>query len=176
METHDGALWLWRELLEQGRLRAPFSVVHVDAHSDLGIGRPGPAFVLEQVLARLPGARVALESYKRDLRLDEANYLLFALAFRWVDRLLCLHSPDSQMDVPREIDRGNALHLSSALSRMLERRNGPEPDIPFARLNGWQPIELPMRFDYVVVAHSPRYLPACADGLLDIVAEYLRPI
>ena len=50
-ETHDGALFLWKEWLEAGRLSAPFHVTHVDAHSDLGIGRPGPAYVLETVLA-----------------------------------------------------------------------------------------------------------------------------
>ncbi|MDY2600682.1 MAG: hypothetical protein SOW23_02700, partial [Eubacteriales bacterium] len=40
-ETHDQALSHW-----QG-LEKPLSVTHVDAHSDLGVGKPGPAFVLE---------------------------------------------------------------------------------------------------------------------------------
>ena len=41
-ETHDGALAFWRARMAEGRLRAPFHVTHVDAHSDLGIGYPGP--------------------------------------------------------------------------------------------------------------------------------------
>ena len=41
-ETHDSALELWRDMLEAKRLTAPFDVTHIDAHSDLGIGYPGP--------------------------------------------------------------------------------------------------------------------------------------
>ena len=53
-ETHDSALELWRDMLEAKRLTAPFDVTHIDAHSDLGIGYPGPGYVLNGVLP--PGA------------------------------------------------------------------------------------------------------------------------
>lgn len=49
-ETHDSALELWRDMLEAKRLTAPFDVTHIDAHSDLGIGYPGPGYVLNGVL------------------------------------------------------------------------------------------------------------------------------
>lgn len=49
-ETHDGALQFWQELIAAGQLSVPFEVTHIDAHSDLGIGRPGPGFVLNSVL------------------------------------------------------------------------------------------------------------------------------
>src|SRR5699024_5735261 len=86
-ETHDGALFFWKERLEAGKLQMPFHVTHVDAHSDLGIGRPGPAYVLETVLALPPQARFDLSRYVREEKLDEANYLLFALALRYVSSL-----------------------------------------------------------------------------------------
>lgn len=50
-ETHDGALRFWEEQIAAGSLTAPFDVTHVDAHSDLGIGYPGPNFVLFNVLS-----------------------------------------------------------------------------------------------------------------------------
>ena len=82
-ETHDGALTYWRDRMAEGRLAAPFHVTHVDAHSDLGIGKPGPGFVLNGVLPRLLNKRTDIEKYYEISQLDEANYLLFALAFRW---------------------------------------------------------------------------------------------
>lgn len=176
VRTHDGSLRLWQRLLEEGRLRAPFAVTHVDAHADLGIGKPGPAYVLEQVLALKPQVRPRLDRYDRLCQLDEANYLLFALAFRWVGRLQYLHTPDSRPDVPAAIDAGDFLRLGSDLSRMMEAWNGPEPAIPFQRLDGWAGFQAPASYEFVSVAHSPRYLPACADGLLELVRAYVAPL
>ena len=61
IETHDGALRFWRDCMRQGIIDRPFSVVHIDAHSDLGIGKPGPGFVLQNVLGAgfAPGCAVA---------------------------------------------------------------------------------------------------------------------
>ncbi|MFR7610904.1 MAG: hypothetical protein ACLUZ4_09185 [Christensenellaceae bacterium] len=56
-ETHDGALQFWQDLIAAGQLSVPFEVTHIDAHSDLGIGRPGPGFVLNSVLPISPAER-----------------------------------------------------------------------------------------------------------------------
>ena len=62
-ETHDGALAFWKERMDAGRLDKPFSVVHVDAHADLGIGKPGPGFVLNNVLGIPPKERDDISRY-----------------------------------------------------------------------------------------------------------------
>ena len=79
-ETHDGALRFWEEQIAAGRLTAPFDVTHVDAHSDLGIGYPGPNFVLFNVLSMPVPKRLDYTAFYAQKKLDEANYLLFALA------------------------------------------------------------------------------------------------
>ena len=61
--THDGALRLWEELIADGRLIAPFHVTHVDAHSDLGIGYPGPGFVLYNVISAPVERRLNYQDY-----------------------------------------------------------------------------------------------------------------
>ena len=66
-ETHDQALSHW-----QG-LEKPLSVTHVDAHSDLGVGKPGPAFVLESVITRPVEARLDIPGYYAQQQLDEAQ-------------------------------------------------------------------------------------------------------
>ena len=89
--------------MQRGELSAPFDVVHVDTHSDLAFGPPGTDFVLKAVLTRRPDARAALEAYRAGKKLDEANYLLFALAFRWISRLIVCAQPEIASGYPRRI-------------------------------------------------------------------------
>ena len=95
-DTHDKALDFWLARMQCGELSAPFDVVHVDTHSDLAFGPPGTDFVLKAVLTRRPDARAALGAYRAGRKLDEANYLLFALAFRWISRLTYVRNPKSR--------------------------------------------------------------------------------
>ena len=180
-ETHDCALLLWDELLKAGKLTAPFSVTHVDAHSDLGIGRPGPGFVLNSVITLAPDKRADIERYYRMNQLDEANYLLFALAFRWVDGLENVRSPKSRPDIPsfafkNEAGEYDRIRLSSFASALFEGKNGKEPEIPFTVFNDYRTYRAEEKFDYVSLAISPRYSPREADALITVVSDYIRPI
>lgn len=173
-DTHDKALDFWAARMADGGLRAPFEVVHVDTHSDLAFGPPGPDFVLKAVLTRPPRARVSLENYRTGRKLDEANYLLFALAFRWIDRLTYVRNPKSHQDVPsRLLGQSGALHLTSDIARLMEGINGPEPEIPFTVVDDCTTF-CDSGFDMVTLAQSPRYAPASADRILRLVEPYIR--
>ena len=179
METHDGALRFWDERLREGTLTAPFRVTHVDAHSDLGIGKPGPGFALNTVLARRPEARADIPAYYGQKQLDEANYLLFALAFRWVGELDNVRNPRSRPDIPREIlapGQSDLIRLSSFVSRFFEGTNGPEPEIPFHVYEDYTAFSAPGDFDFLTVAVSPRYAPREAEALLPVFERYIRPV
>jgi len=41
VEHHGDLFAQWRAAIEGGMLRVPFSVTHVDAHADLGLGDSG---------------------------------------------------------------------------------------------------------------------------------------
>lgn len=177
-ETHDGALFLWKEWLEAGRLSAPFHVTHVDAHSDLGIGRPGPAYVLETVLALPPQKRGDLARYVREEKLDEANYLLFALALRYVASLENVRSPRSRPDMPQAIAVGGgqsprALRLSSTLSRLLPQYDFHEPEIPYEVYGDWRAFRADAPYALASMAISPRYAPQEADFIASVFREYI---
>lgn len=175
-DTHDKALDFWAARLADGTLTAPFEVVHVDTHSDLAFGPPGPDFVLKAVLTRPPRARATLDSYRAGVKLDEANYLLFALAFRWVSRLTYVRNPRSRQDVPpRLLASPNAIRLTSDIARLMESMNGPEPVIPFAALDDYRAFR-DEGFDFVTMAQSPRYAPASADRIMGLLAPYIRPL
>ena len=172
-DTHDKALDFWAARAAEGRLSTPFEVVHVDTHSDLAFGPPGTNFVLNVVLSRLPLQRAAIDAYRSAVELDEANYLLFALAFRWIDRLSYVRNPKSHQDIPKHLLDGEGnIHLRSFISQMMEGRNGKEPVIPFDVYDDYRTFKR-KGYDFVTMAQSPRYAPESADWIMEIVSRYI---
>ncbi len=180
-ETHDGALLFWNELIETGRLKVPFEVTHIDAHSDLGIGRPGPGFVLNSVITLEKQSRADIDRYYKMKQLDEANYLLFALAFRWINGLENVRNPKSRPDIPDfayKNDSGKYTHikLSSFASKLFEAKNGAEPSVPFTVFDDHSLFTAKGKYDFISAARSPRYAPREADALMNVIGEYIKPI
>lgn len=177
-ETHDGALRFWQSRMQAGVLTPPFHVTHVDAHSDLGIGRPGPGYVLSGVLPQRVEARADPARYTALHQLDEANYLLFALAFRWIGSLDNVRNPKSRPDIPPAVlapGRTDAIRLTSFAARVMEGVNGPEPLIPFRVYDDYRTFHSDAPYDFVTLAISPRYAPAAADALVPLIRRYIRP-
>lgn len=175
-DTHDRALDFWHARLQDGTLTAPFEVVHVDTHSDLAFGPPGTDYVMNVVLSRPPSQRIGLSPYRAAVKLDEANYLLFALAFRWIDRLSYVRNPRSYQDVPRQLlNEAGQIHLRSFVSAMMEGKNGPEPVVPFDVYDDYRQFRR-HGYDFVTMAQSPRYAPRAADRIMALLRPYLREI
>ncbi len=177
-ETHDGALGFWKERMDAGLLPRPFSVVHVDAHADLGIGKPGPGFVLNNVLGIPPKERDAFARYYAQKQLDEANYLLFALAFRWIDALTLVRDPFSRPDLPPFCEPDGEgyrpIRLCSFVSSLFAPQYGPEPSIPLTVYNDPAKVDIRTPFACMNLAISPRYAPKSADALIPVIARYME--
>jgi len=173
-ETHDMALSYWQE-----HCTFPMDVTHIDTHSDLGIGRPGPTFVLESVITRKPGSRGTIKEYYEKKQLDEANYLLFAIAFRWINSLDNVRNPNSRPDMPAFCAE-NSLQLVSSTGRILPMLNHNEPVIPFTVYDDWHDFRWDKGgttdgrpYDCATMAISPRYSPKDADFIIEIFKEYI---
>lgn len=178
-ETHDQALVFWEEQIVRGKLTAPFEVTHVDAHSDLGIGYPGPGFVLYNVISMKPEKRLDHQAFYQQKKLDEANYLLFALAMRRISSLDNVRNPRSHKDIPQQIlssSEGDMIRLVSLTSQMFEKQNGPEPSIPFHVYDDYTQFRAAGAYDFVTLAISPRYAPVEADALVGIISRYITPV
>lgn len=174
--THDCALEFWQRRMAEGRLPAPFHVTHVDAHSDLGIGYPGTGFVRNGVLPMQLDKRCDIGRYRAQKQLDEANYLLFAIAFRYVAALDNVRNPRSRPDVPQEIlvpGRADAIRLDSFAARLMESKNGSEPLVPFHVYEDYRTFSSDAAYDFVTLAISPRYAPAAADALVPVIGAYI---
>ena len=176
-ETHDGALAFWKERMDAGKLSRPFSAVHVDAHADLGIGKPGPGFVLNNVLGIPPSERDRFSRYYVQKQLDEANYLLFALAFRWIEALTLVRDPFSRPDLPAFCERDGEgyrpIRLRSFVSTLFEDRYSAEPEIPLTVFNDPASVRIREPFACMNLALSPRYAPKETDALIPIIARYM---
>ena len=178
-ETHDGALRFWQARLRDGDADAAVSRdargrAQRPGHRVSGAGlRAQRRAAAARGGAAGPGAVCALHE------LDEANYLLFALAFRWVASLDNVRNDRSRPDVPPEIllpGRRDVIRLSSFPARLMERENGPEPAVPFAVYDDYRTFVAAAPYDFVTLAVSPRYAPAAADALIPVIARYLRPV
>lgn len=165
-ETHDMALEYWEK-----NCAFPMHVTHIDTHSDLGIGKPGPGFVLESVITRKPDNRGTIAEYREKKQLDEANYLLFAIAFRWILSLDNVRNPNSRPDIPAFCHE-NSLKLESSAGRILPMLNHNEPEIPFSVYNDWHSFKGD-NYTHATMAISPRYSPASADFIINIFREYI---
>jgi UPF0489 domain len=94
VEHHVGAFAAWREWQDRGLLNAPFQVVHVDAHSDLGSGlcNDSPRFIETELLS-MPLLKRATPRFGVDAT-NSGNYLLVAIANRWLSALKYVHPVD----------------------------------------------------------------------------------
>jgi hypothetical protein len=186
VESHEGALGVWREWIGEGELETPFDLVHMDAHANLGSGDEGWFYVLTELLA-LPASR--RQEHADLARVMPENYLLFAIAFRWIrDMTFVAHhtwTPDV-LDILYEehgaggvgtirLGRYDRLLLGPALEMGAELPSplALDPPLPL-RVHGPGDYHETDPFDRIVVSRSPSYTPPEADGLLDTVTEYMN--
>ena len=174
-DTHDKALLFWDELNKSGRLTAPFTVTHVDAHTDLGIAQKGYPFVKHSVLTRPLEKRREFDSFRKMKQLNEANYLVFAIAARLIDKLENIRNPKSLPDFPAEMKSGeNKIRLYTAFPALFEAKNGIEPEVEYVCYADYAAYRAEEKFDFVSLAISPRYTPKSADGLAEVIREYMK--
>jgi hypothetical protein len=186
---HHEAFLFWRELVEAGLLSVPFEVVHVDSHSDLGMGDDGYVYLMTELLHR--DVRQRVEVAVGSGRMSEGNYLAFAAACRWLRRVVYVANPKARDDLMwlhfKAFDPGTGiLQLKPCSSQELKSYfgNGPrkkprhpvsEPEVPFIRVSG-EAFSANDPVDYAVLSHSPQYTPPSSDALVPIIMEYVEAI
>jgi hypothetical protein len=203
-EQHEEAFAVWRQWIHDGRIIAPFNVVHADAHSDLGapiVGSPdrSRAFI-EDLLEEKPEER--RNPAFNEEHLHSGNYLLAAIANRWISELTYVYpanrrraesmevgSPFEFEDEPQEyaesITREPPAWIfqdNDCETRMIELKyRRARANSPHGTTRVEPPVPLKCidasAFSFAGVTHlflarSPKYTPCDADKLLDVVGEY----
>ncbi len=180
---HSEVFTDWRDLILLGRLVPPFEVVHVDAHADLGLGDCAYMYIATELLALPLDQRMYPKSDKW-YGLLSSNYLLFALACRWIDKLTYVRNPNSRPDIPEHIMQGHDLASpfiqlkyygkSVGADLITSRKTQPlslEPKVRFDIIDG-DIFQSDIHFDIMYLTKSPKYTPKMADKLIPIISEY----
>ena len=200
---HNEALEFWRELIAKQKLTIPFEVVHVDSHADLGLGYNTREYISNTLLS-YPVAERPLhgqykDAYDRVCKEAIGDYLLFAIAYRWISHLTYCANPrgdandyfegilkDFQKKHIGKKPASNTIQLSHNPNMNFPRwphfvsakqeyliTSCKEPEVPFWVIPTVENVKFNGDFDFAVMAQSPNYTPASADFIMDIFREYI---
>ncbi len=190
VERHDGAFLFWRELIEKDELQIPFVVVHVDAHADLGLGDKSWKYIMGELLHKPVKERWYP---KEDVgsSLNPANYLAFALACRWINKLVFVIHPYWRYDLVTFYFKDyyvptGQLQLKMYDKKKLNRKYKKKfyettPDalepliVPLERVRLWN-YKNKEPFSLIVLSQSPGFTPKSADDLIPVFKEYIEEI
>jgi hypothetical protein len=185
LTEHVEALEVWREWLDARQLSQPFGVVHVDGHADLGAGCNTTFYYLDELLASPLKQRANPRMGPKAL--NSGNYLLGALANRWLASLLYVHPTDPTSpqkpfppgDLPPQVFLNSDWRSKQIQLRGYKKGDSllahpapvvVEPCVSFDLIadRDWEFSG----FTHMVVAQSPQYTPQAADLLLPVIREY----
>ena len=203
VKGHNESLIFWKELINKGELSIPFEVVHVDSHADLGLGYTSWTHILDFIL-QYPVSERPLHNRYVDCwgNIKEegiGDYLLFAIAYRWIDKLTYCANPngdknDYLYDTLKDFHENyiwddpveNIIQLvcnpnmespnyddSDEIKKQYIEAGIKEPEVPMLIIPTIEDVKYDGDFDYVVMAQSPNYTPASADYIMEIFQEYI---
>lgn len=200
---HNEALLYWKELIATKKLVAPFEVIHVDSHADLGLGFLSYQYILNTLLGfsveERPLQNQYINSSGHFCEESIGDYLLFAIAYRWISRLTYCANPkgdknDYLWNTLKDFKRNyvgekptlNTIQLLYNPNMEIPKHGDPEeiklgyieksnkePEVPFLIIPTIEDVKYDGDFDFVVMAQSPNYTPESADFILDIFREYI---
>lgn len=200
---HNESLFFWKELIEKNELMTPFEVIHVDSHADLGLGYSSWTHILDYLLWYPVEERSQHPRYvdhSGRLRAEGiGDYLLFAVAYRWISRIIYCGNPNGEcndylLDTLKDFKEEpiwdkpveNTIQLlynpemefpqyddSEYEKRQYIRKSRKEPEVPFLIIPTIDDVHFDGDFDFAVLAQSPNYTPASADFIMDIFREYI---
>ena len=204
VQSHHDVFYQWRDLIEARELVVPFRVVHVDAHSDLGMGFPSWTYLHSEFLSMDVNDRPRARN--GDYGINFGSFLAFAFGCRWISEADFVINHNWHDDIPRHLlsqktyefveERSPTSVLpygdyeleieimrtpkwddrTSTWNIMEERKPIGEPTVPFniVSLENIGFRYSNTKWDYVFLSHSPGYVPSSADHLLTQIGEYIR--
>jgi hypothetical protein len=181
---HHQAFYWWRDLIRSGKLTKPFEVVHVDAHADLGSGTFGysKTYIGLDLLHQPLELRETPE--EGGLKMNAGNYLLVAIACRWLDKLIYVLHPDCRLDDCEDWLFSDFMEASWALSLpKLQKPTFVIPGITLKVIEREPPVTfIPKvgskyhddgKFDFMALCQSPGFTPEASDLLVPVIQEYM---
>ncbi|KKK45136.1 hypothetical protein LCGC14_0906340 [marine sediment metagenome] len=187
IKQHHQAFYFWRQLILNKRISVPFELVHIDAHSDLGVGDWGWIHVTSELLHRPVKERMYPDESSL-LGINEANYLAFAIACRWIKKLTFIIHPTWEDDLMEvyfkdfNLNSGYIQLKKFDKEELFEKGFDSEPSLPdlepeipvlFVPILEYR-SKLP--FTLLTLSHSKSYTPKASDKLIRVIKSYIKKV
>lgn len=189
VKHHDQVYYKWWQLITQEKLTIPFSLTHIDAHSDLGLSNIELLKLQTVIMHYPPEIRYHLANEMN--LINSANYLSFALANQWISSFIFVLHPRYTMkynDLPKSLFMENTwnskqIEMKSyqydqnmTLGNIHNRKPlSKDPLIPFHWITQDE-YNMLETFDYAFLSQSPGFTTKSADDLMEIFQEYISLI
>lgn len=182
-QSHEKMLECLAEKIATEALVPPFRLVHLDAHSDLGLGSPNFMPTLQKHRSNSPPATDWAIA-----RVDDINVVLLCILCGWVGELNWVQPIDVdsavRSQVPTQLFRqltqtargalslpmGGDWSLSDWVSECWKPARFPE--VPFSVFHP-SDFSLDQKPDFVFFCQSPRYTLPEADALMPMIFSHL---
>lgn len=202
---HNESLFFWEELVESGKLKEPFDVIHIDSHADLGLGAHSGDFLQSMFLSLPIATRRRIRNYEFNGHIEDINigdYLLWAIAYRMVSSVTYCANPNGdkndylwdtlknfreeyiwdkpvknyiQLKFNREMEMPEYNSSDNYKKRYLDGAI-KDPEVELLIIPTIEDVRFCGDFDYALLAQSPNYTPQSADYIMDIFREYIEEV
>lgn len=206
VKEHNESIAFWQELITLKKLTLPFEVIHIDSHADLGLGYDSWTYILDCLLSypveERPRHNRYTDCYNNTHEESIGDYLLFAIAYRWISKIIYCANPNGDKNdylpnILKNFEENyiwddpveNTIQLLHNPTMKFPKNRDPsnyktqyilqsqkEPEVPFIIIPTTEDAHFNGDFDYIVVAQSPNYTPKSADFIIDIFKEYIKEI
>lgn len=190
---HDEVFYYMRDLQIENDFKIRFLIDHVDAHADLGTGDASYKYISENILQRPLNERCFPEKINGWEGLSAGNFLAFAIACRWLEKLNYINVADWADDLQwflfqdfnPQTDNIQLKHFSAEQMEKIIYGNGIheeakaatpmmlEPKVPFKVID-FNSFISDGRYDLIFLTQSPGFTPASSDQLIPVISEYIR--
>lgn len=191
--NHNESLDFWNEQFKEKKLTIPFQIIHIDSHSDLDFFDRDIDDESDEAgyLAIISQSRVedkyrfiygCVDTDMHDKWVKEGNYLIFAIAFHWVDKIVyCTNITElyNEDDYPKKFVLKNRKETENKLYKVigLKKLNDKEDyTVDYEIITKIQNDENFGDYDFITFAISPRYTPKKADFIIEVIKEYIEEI
>lgn len=181
-----------KEIQKTNKFNVQFSIDHVDAHADLGLGDASYKHISGKILHMPLTERHKIKLFNGYLGLSSGNYLAFAIACQWISELKYINNKDWFNDLPqfhfRDFDiNTNIIELKKYHDKDIQKMidHGDlyqqaltikpleiEPAVPFQRID-YENFKNEETYDYILLTQSPGFTPKTADALIEVITEYM---
>lgn len=192
---HDEVFYFLKGLQQKNNSELQFSIDHVDAHADLGMGDTSYRFIASDILHRTVSDRSDIQVFNGYEGLSAGNYLAFAIACRWISGLNYINKTEWQNDLPIFLFRNlnpatNVIELKKFHGYQIDQMISSgdfykkaleiqplelEPAVPFKKID-YNSFLSDGKYDYIFLTQSPAYTPASADQLIPLIKNYIEEI